>query len=533
MTRLKRLSKSAAKKQGIDYYFDDDDAAHAVKFFRDYLHHSKGKWAGKPFELLEWQRVDIVEELFGWKRTSDDKRRFRVAYIEVPKKNGKSTLLSGIGLYLLTADGEPGAEVYSCAADRNQASIIYREASECVRRSPQLAKRLEVVESRKTITYLRTSSFYRVLSADGFRAEGLNIHGLLFDELHAQRDRRLWDALRYGGAAREQPLLCSITTAGYDRNSICWEQRAYAERVLADWTVDPTFFAYIRSATLQDDWRSPETWRKANPSFGITINEDDFAAEAREAELSTSKLNSFLRYRLNVWTQQDTRWIKPELWTSCNAGPAESLDGKPCFVGLDLAWSQDTSALVAVFPDADGGVDVLARFYIPGDLLEERERRDRFAYSQYVRDGHIVATPGNVTDYDFIRRDVEDFCQRYAVRMVAVDPYNATHLSTQLDGVGIPVKRYPQGFAGMNAPSRLLENLLANGKLRHGGNPVLAWQANNVAVRQNAEGLIRPLKPKQNSSERVDGIIALVMALGAWSVEEQKPPPPEPQIILI
>ena len=430
------------------------------------------------------------------------------------------------------ADGERGSEVYSCAADRAQASICYREAAECVRQSPHLAKRLEVIESRKTITYLSTASVYRVLSADGFRAEGLNIHGLLFDELHAQRDRRLFDALRYGGAARDQPLLCSITTAGYDRNSICYEQRQYADRVAADWKVDPTFFPYIRCATLADDWKSPETWRKANPSFGITINEDDFAAEAKEAANSTSKLNGFLRYRLNVWTQQDTRWIKPELWSSCSMPPTEPLDGKPCWVGLDLAWSQDTSAMVAVFPDADGGVDVLAKFYIPGDMIEDRERRDRFAYSQFVREGHIVATGGNVTDYDFIKRDVEEFCQKYQVRLVAVDPYNATHLSNQLDGLGIPVKRYPQGFAGMNSPSRQLETMLANGKIRH-QSPVLDWQSNNVAVRQNAEGLIRPLKPKQNSGERVDGIIALVMAIGAWIGEEQKPPAPEPQIILL
>lgn len=430
------------------------------------------------------------------------------------------------------ADGERGSEVYSCAADRAQASICYREAAECVRQSPHLAKRLEVIESRKTITYLSTASVYRVLSADGFRAEGLNIHGLLFDELHAQRDRRLFDALRYGGAARDQPLLCSITTAGYDRNSICYEQRQYAERVAADWTVDPTFFSYIRCATLADDWKSPQTWKKANPSFGITINEDDFAAEAKEAANSTSKLNAFLRYRLNVWTQQDTRWLKPELWSACSLPPTEPLDGKPCWVGLDLAWSQDTSAMVAVFPVADGGVDVLAKFYIPADMMEDRERRDRFAYSQFVREGHIVATPGNVTDYDFIKRDVEEFCQKYQVRMVAVDPYNATHLSNQLDGLGIPVKRYPQGFAGMNAPGRQLESMLANGKIRH-QSPVLDWQSNNVAVRQNAEGLIRPLKPKQNSGERVDGIIALVMAIGAWIGEEQKPPAPEPQIILL
>lgn len=531
-TRLPPLSKSEAVAAGLDYYFSSERAEHVLEFFTDWLRHSKGRFAGKPFELLDWQ-AEMLGELFGWVRVTDDTRRYRVAYISTAKKSGKSTLLAGIGLYLLVMDGENGAEIYGAAADREQASVVFREAASMVRASPKLSAALEVIDSRRTIAFRREASFYRVLSADAFRAEGLNIHGLLFDELHAQRDRRLWDALRYGGAARAQPLLCSITTAGYDRNSICYEQYRYAKAVLADWKYDPTFYPLIYEVEDQAGWQEPECWPDANPSWGVTIKPEDFALEAKEAANSTSKQNGFLRYRLNCWTQQDTRWVKPELWAACDATPTEPLDGKPCFVGLDLAWSQDTSALVAVFPDADGGVDVLAKFYIPGDMIEERERRDRFAYSQFVREGHIVATPGNVTDYEFIRRDVEEFCQKYAVRLVAVDPYNATHLSTQLDGLGIPVKRYPQGFSGMNAPSRLLENLLANGKLRHAGNPVLSWQANNVAVRQNAEGLIRPLKPKQNSSERVDGIIALVMALGAWSVEEQKPPPPEPQIILI
>lgn len=297
-------------------------------------------------------------------------------------------------------------------------------------------------------------------------------------------------------------------------------------------SLDPAFFGCIYAAKPEDDWKDRKTWYKANPSLGETITEESFAADAREAALSTSKLNAFLRYRLNVWTQQDTRWIKPELWSACSLSPPEPLEGKPCWVGLDLAWSQDTSAMVAVFPGADGSLDVLSRFYIPADMMDDRERRDRFAYSQFVREGHIVATPGNVTDYDFIRRDVEEFCKRYQVRMVAVDPYNATHLSNQLDGMGIPVRRYPQGFAGMSAPSRQLETMLANGTIRH-QSPVLDWQSNNVAIRQNAEGLIRPLKPKQNSSERVDGIIALVMAIGAWIGEEQKPPAPEPQIILL
>ena len=525
------LSRNEAIQQGHEFWFDPAKAKHVLDFFQNWLRHSKGRFAGQPFALLDWQQ-EMLGELFGWVRVDNGLRRYRMAYVSTAKKSGKSTILAGIGLYLLLADGEPGAEIYGAASDREQASVVFREAAAMVRASPLLSAALEVVDSRRTIAYRKAASFYRVLSADAFRAEGLNIHGLLFDELHAQRDRRLFDSLRYGGAARSQPMLVSITTAGYDRNSICYEQYSYAKRVLADWTVDPTFYPLIYEVEDQTNWKDEAAWPDANPSWGVTISPTDFAAEAREAANSTSKLNGFLRYRLNCWTQQDTRFIKPEVWSACNVQPPEPLAGKPCWMGLDLAWSQDTSAMVAAFPDADGGVDVLAKFYIPGEMLADRERRDRFPYSQYVRDGLIVATPGDVTDYEFIRRDVEQFAQQYEVRLIAVDQYNATHLSSQLSGLGLNVRRYPQGFAGMNAPTRLLENMLATGKLRHGGNPVLTWQANNVAVRQNAEGLIRPLKPRQNGSERVDGILALVMALGAWSSEGQSQQA-EPQVFLI
>lgn len=553
--RLKRLSLDEARDRGIDFYFDSAEAEFACDFFSRFLRHSKGRWAGQPFELLPWQREDIVEELFGWKRVRDGLRRFRVGYIEVPKKNGKSTLLAGLSLKLLAADGEPGAEVYSAASDRNQASIIYAEAASMVRQSPDLEKRLEVVDSRKTIAYLAKSSSYRVIAADAFRAEGLNIHGLLFDELHAQRDRRLWDALRYGGRSREQPLLLAITTAGYDRNSVCWEQHAYAERVLADWTVDPTFFAYIAAAPptcgADGTWKDPAVWRQANPSLGITIKEEDFAAEAREAEQSPSKLNAFLRYSLNVWTQQDTRAITPEAWAAGNAPPAVALAGRECWLALDLAYTEDTSAVVAIFPDdaaawknpdaalpewqRDGaavarGVDVWARFYLPAAGMAERERRDRFPYSQFVQAGFIVATPGETTDYEFIRRDVEEFARKHRVRKVAIDPWQAIQLGNQLQGLGLDVVRYQQGFRGFNAPCRQLENLLSKGLLRHGGNPVLAWQAGNLEFRTNAEGLVRPLKPKDTGGARIDGIVALLMAIGAWGAEEVKPARRPPQV---
>lgn len=531
-TRLQPLSKNEAVEQGVDFWFDPEKAYHVIDFFQDWLRHSKGKFAGQPFALLEWQQ-EMLAELFGWVRVDNDLRRYRMAYISTAKKSGKSTILAGIGLYLLLADGEAGAEIYGAATDRESASIVFREAASMVRASPLLSSALEVVDSRRTIAYRRSSSFYRVLSADAFRAEGLNIHGLLYDELHAARDRRLFDSLRYGGAARSQPLLVSITTAGYDRSSICYEQYAYAKAVLADWTHDPTFFPCIYEVPNEDDWRASTSWPRANPSWGVTINEADFAADCHEAQVSVSKEGSFRRYRLNQWTSQDTRWIKMETWQAANGAPPHDLAGRDCWCGLDLASTTDTSAFVAVFPNEDGSVDVVARFWIPGDNIGERERRDRVPFLQWVEAGHVTATSGNVTDYDVIRRDVAAFASTHNVRRMAMDRWNATQLSNQLQGDGLNMVLWPQGFAGMNAPSKLLESLLASGKLRHGGNPTLQWQAGNVAIRQNADGHIRPVKPKESSTERVDGILALVMALGAWSAESHEPPKAEPEIILL
>jgi phage terminase large subunit-like protein len=509
------LSKSEATKQGLDWYFNTDRASHALEFFGEWLRHSKGKFAGKPFDLLPWQ-AELIAELFGWVRVDDETRRYRVAYISTAKKSGKSTLLAGIGLYLLVMDGENGAEVYGAAADREQASVVYREAASMVRASPQLSRVLEVIDSRRTIAYRKEASFYRVLSADAFRAEGLNIHGLLFDELHAQKDRRLWDALRYGGAARAQPLLCSITTAGYDRNSICFEQYSYAKAVLRDWQHDPTFFPCIYEADEKDDWTAETTWPKANPSWGVTIKPEDFAADCREAQLSNTKENAFKRYRLNTWTAQDTRWIKMDAWDSCAAAPPAPLEGRECWCGLDLATTFDTSAFVAVFPAEDGYVDVLCRFWIPGDNATERERKDRVPYTVWAKDpkNGLTMTPGNVTDYDVIRRDINEFAKKYNVRQVGIDRWNATQLALQLQGDGLEVIGFGQGMGSMSSPSKTLEALIASGKVRHDGNSVLAWMAGNASVKVDAAGNIKPVKPKHGSAERIDGIVALVMALG-------------------
>lgn len=490
-----------------------------VTFFEKILRHSKGQNAGKPFILLPWQH-HVLRELFG-RLNPDGTRQHRIGYIELPKKQGKSTTLAGIALYMTAFDSEPGAEVYGAACDREQAGIIYREAASMVRASPALSRHLEVIDSRKTIIHKASNSFYRVLSADAFRAEGLNIHALLFDELHAQRDRRLWDALRYGGAARRQPLLLSITTAGFDRKSICWEQHAYAERCMADPTVDPAFFGCIYAASPEDDWKDEKTWHKANPSLGQTITVESFAADAREADQSPSKLNAFLRYRLNVWTTQDTRWLSPDAWAKCGQPLRGDLEKREWYAGLDLATTYDLSALVLVSQDEDGTFDVMPFFWVPQENAAERTTRDKVDYVGWIRDGFMRATDGNVTDYDVIRRDIVELSQKFNIRQVAIDRWNATQLATQLQGDGISVVGFGQGYGSMSSPAKQLENLVLAEKIRHAGHPVLSWMAANVAIQSDHQGNIKPSKAK--STERIDGIVSLVMGLGLHATATAKP----------
>ena len=488
--------------------FDLPSAERVRSFFRRFLRHSKGEWAGKPFELLDWQWEQVVGPLFGWLR-EDGSRRFRRDYIEVPKKNGKSCLFSGLGLYLLAADREPGAEVYCAAVDRDQASIVFLEAANMVDASPELSSRLQVVRSTKRIVFHRSRSFYRALSADVPAKEGLNAHGVLIDELHAQRNRHMWDTLRYAGAARRQPLHLSVTTAGFDRHSICWEQHDYALKVLDGTIDDSSFLAYVAAAAEEDDWTDPEVWRAVNPSFGVTMNAEQFAEDCREAQESPAKENSFRRYRLNQWTEQDVRWLSLEKWDAC--GGMVDLEGKTCFAGLDLSSTTDISALVLVFPLDEGRYAALPFFWVPEEGARRRQDRDRVPYLQWIREGYIEATPGEVVDYEYIRKQLNELHKRFHIRQVAIDRWNATQLATQLDQDGFEMVAFGQGFASMNAPTKKLEELILAGKLLHGGHPVLRWMAGNVSVEQDAAGNLKP--SKRRSPERIDGIVALIMGL--------------------
>lgn len=522
-----RFVRTASDRKALEEgcYYSEAHADHVVEFFEQYLAHSKGRWAGQPFKLLEWQEWEIIRPLFGWLR-ADGTRRFRKAYIEVPKKNGKSTLSAGIALYLLKGDGEAGAEVYSVALDAAQASIVFREAANMVRKSQFLSQVLWVTESTKVIADPLSASFYKALSAEVGTKEGLNIHGLIFDELHAQKSRSLWDALQYGGAARRQPMFVSITTAGYDRESICWEQHVYAERVLDGRIVDTTFLPFVRSAPVDADWQDEKTWAMANPSFGTTISVHDFREAAKGAQVSGAAQNAFRRYRLNQWVQQEVRWLDMGRWRACKAEPVEigpEHRQVKAWGGLDLASTADIAAYVQVIPEL--GNLIRCWFFIPEERLRDRVARDRVPYDSWLQSGHLIATRGNTIDQDAIKLAILRSGEEVDLQEVAYDRWNASKLVTELQDEGVKMVPIGQGFATMTAPSKHLETLVYNGELNHQGHPVLEWMANNVATEIDAAGNLKPSKAK--STEKIDGIVAVIMALARIIV---KPPEAAPAI---
>ena len=490
-----------------DFHYDEKEAERAVDFFGHFLVHIKGEWAGRPLVLSPWQADEVIRPLFGWRRP-DGTRRYRMAYIEVPRKQGKSTLAAGIGLYLTFADGEPGAEIYSAASDREQAAIVFDLAKQMVAQSPELLKRSETF--RRSIVAPATASFYKVLSSEAYSKHGLNAHGIIFDELHTQPSRDLWDVLTTSTAARRQPLVVAITTAGWDRNSICWEQHEYAERVRDGIIEDPAFLPVIYNADGLD-WQTPEAWAKASPSLGVTVQPEFLAAECKKAQEIPGYQNTFKRLYLNEWTQQAARWLDMATWDECAAESPDSLQGKRCFAGLDLSSTTDLSSFVLAFPSG-GNVDVLAWHWIPEETAPRRAEKDRVPFPLWIQQGHMEATEGNVVDYDVIRERINGLGKVYNIQEIAIDRWNSTQLQTQLMGDGFTVVPFGQGYSSMSAPAKELEKLVVSRSLRHGGNPVLRWMASNVAVETDAAGNVKPSKGK--STERIDGIIALCMALG-------------------
>lgn len=509
-----------------EFYFDAAAGMHVIEFF-SFLRHSKGEWAGQTIRLEPWQQA-YVYMLFGWRRVVDDLRRFRTAYLEVARKNGKSTLGAGIGLYLMVADGEPGAEVYSAATKRDQALIVHNEAARMVKGSPGLRKRIKIF--RDNLHIEGTASKFEPLGADADTLDGLNIHAAIVDEIHAHRNRDVWDRLETATGARRQPLMLGITTAGYDRSSLCWELHEYLQKILEQSVVDDTFFGMIFSIDEGDDWADPDVWVKANPNLGVSKKNDDLLRKAQRAREIPSALNSFLRLELDVWTQSESVWVSMEHWRACgSATNPDGLRGRTCYMGLDLSSNVDLSAYALVFPPQQEGdpYQVLMRFFIPEEGMLKRSHADRVPYDVWVRQGFVSATPGNVIDYDYILAQIDEDAQRFDIAGVAFDRWGATQVSLRLSDAGLNVVAFGQGFSSMSAPTKALENLILGHQVAHGDNPVLTWMAANAVTEEDAAGNIKV--SKKRSREKIDGIVALIMALdlalhhdGGTSVYEER-----------
>lgn len=481
----------------------------ALKFIQK-LRHTKAPWAGKPFILEKWQRK-IIRDLFG-ALNADGTRQYRTAYLEFPRKNGKSELAAAIALFLLFADDESGAEIYSAAGDRDQAAIVFNIARTMVEQEPELKRRCRIVPSLKRIEIPEKDSFYRVLSADHATKHGFNAHGVIFDELHAQPNRKLWDVLTTSGGTREQPLVVAITTAGYDRHSICWEQHDYARKILDGVIEDPSFYPVIYAAPEDADWTDEAVWYQANPALGSFRKIREMRALCRKAMVVPSNQNTFRRLYLNQWTKQESRWLDLARWTK-SAGEVfeEDLQGETAYGGLDLASTIDVAAFVLVFPDGEGSHDVLPFFWLPEENIEKRVKRDRVPYDAWVRQGFIRTTPGDVIDYRYIRRDINELGERYHIAEIAFDRWGATQITQELEDDGFTMVPFGQGFASMASPTKELLKLVLGCRLRHGDNPVLTWMADNMVVRQDPAGNVKP--DKEKSTEKIDGMVALIMGL--------------------
>jgi phage terminase large subunit-like protein len=479
--------------------------------FIDNLTHTKGEWARHPFDLRPWQR-EIVGNLFGTLR-DDGLRQYRTCYVEIPRKNGKTELAAAVALYMLIGDGEMGGEVYSAAVDRDQAGLVFGVAAEMIRNDPELLAICDVIDSRKTIVHRPSGSFYRAIPAEAAGRHGYNASAVIYDELHAAPNRELYDVLATSTGARRQPLIFVITTAGWDRNSICWELHDYALKVGDGIIPDPSFMPVIFAAPDDADWLDEDVWHRANPALGDFRSLDEMRTAALRAKQVPGQQNAFRRLYLCQWTEQADRWLDMAVWDENDAcTPGDELEGKECFAGLDLSTTTDITALELYFPDEEGGGDVLSYFWIPEERMHERSFRDRVPYETWVREGVVRMTDGNVVDYDEIRADINDLATRFNIRELAIDRWNSTQLQTQLVADGFTVVPFGQGFASMTAPTKELERLVLERKLRHGGNPVLRWMASNVAVKQDPAGNLKIDKAK--STERVDGMVALAMAVG-------------------
>ena len=496
-----------------NFYFDKEAASKAIGFIETFCTHTKGELAGKPLLLEDWQKK-IIGDLFGWKQ-ENGLRKYRTAFIEIPRKNGKSTLCAAIGLYMLFADDERGSEVYSAAGDRAQAGIVFEIAKRMIITNPELTKRSKVF--RNSITNESKGNFYQAISSDSKTKHGFNANCIIFDELHTQPNRSLWDTLLTSTGSRRQPLCIAITTAGYDRQSICYEVYDYAKKIKDEIIEDSSFYSSIYEADLEDDITDEEVWKKANPNYGISLRKEYMKRESQRAVDVPSYQNTFKRLMLNIWTDSQTAWIGAKEWELCQGDiDLKELKNKECWAGLDLASTRDISALVLLFKEDEKFI-VVPYFFIPEDNAKKRSERDKVDYITWHNQNHLTFTNGDVADYNFIKEKIMELGNEFRIQSICYDRWNASQLVIDLTNEGVPMDKFGQGFQSMAAPSKQLESLILSKQILHNGNPVLKWMISNTVMEEDAAGNIKPSKKK--SSEKIDGVVSLIMSLGSYMTE--------------
>jgi phage terminase large subunit-like protein len=505
------------------FTFDAEAGERVVRFIEDYCVHTEAEWAGQPFILADWQR-EMLASLFGWFR-ADGTRRFRKAWIEIPRKNGKSILASGLALYLLVADGEPGAQVYATATKEDQAKIVWGNAARMVKLSKKLSRYLKAY--RKSIFCERLGANFRPLGGDSSTLDGLSPHGDLRDEVHAWKDEHLSAVLDTAMGSRRQPVTIEITTAGvYDPESVGWKHHNHAVKVLEGAIEDDAFFAFIAAADENADVFDPATWFQANPNLGTTPKLSYIAEQAERARLNPSDYNAFLQLHLNRWTAQVVRWLSIERWNESDKGDLdyEALRKLPAYGGLDLSTKIDLSAFVLAFPHDDGSISLVARFWVPEERVKEQLQKGSTLYDAWVKQGFLTATPGDTVDYDLIGQEILALSERFSIQEIAYDPWGATQFALQLADEGFQMVECRQGYKTLSEPSKDFQAKILGRKVRTGGNPLMRWMVSNACISKDPAGNIKP--DKEKAVDKIDGVVASIMALSRLNlnaVETERP----------
>ncbi len=500
----------AVATAGDGDHFVQAKADAAFAFFAQALQHSKGKWAGQPFELQPWQKA-IVGNLIGWQR-ADGTRRYRSAYIEVARKNGKSTLIAGLALWSLLASGENSPEVYCCASSRDQAAIVGDACKAMIRACPALSSVLEIY--RNTITCAKNSGKIEILSSESGTKHGRSASTLIFDELFTAPNRDLWDAMQTSVGARQEPLSITITTAGFDKHSLCYEQHQYSQKVRAGTVVDRSHLPVLFGAPIDADWKSPSVWRAANPNLGISVDESFLKSQCDLAQNLPGHEVSFRQLFLCQWTETKKRWISLESWAACAAPEIDEqyFAGKDIIIACDLSTTTDLTSIAIITVDEEENVAFLSYAFCPENGIRRRARVDRVPYDTWASQGSLIATPGDVVDYEYVAQKIRDISKiARSVKAVGYDPWNATQFAVGLAQEGLPMLEVRQGYRSLSEGSKALEALVLGKKLKHAAHPVADWCMANTMIDTDPAGNIKP--SKSSSTERIDCIAALVTAL--------------------